>query len=263
MRTAERPAISEGVMESLRLVYDAETDSADRDAIPAAEQDVVVMFTDLVGFSRIAAMTGSRAAGALLSRALGEQIALVQASGGVVRNIMGDGIMASWTIGRESGRAATAARAVRVAFTIATAMEKHPSPLPDQRGLGVRIGLHAGPVLFDTIAAGHIAGRTLIGDTVNIAAKLEQARRVRAESLGAIRVSEELFRELGPVQRARFALRTSIRAAGRRLCLRSSAGAEQALPLRSPNAETGSASDLFPMRWDRRHDGSAGLVEAA
>src|SRR5262245_16415399 len=218
-------------MKSLRLVCDAETDSSAtaRDAILAAEQDLVVMFTDLVGFSRIAAMIGSHAAGALLSRTLGEQIQIVEASGGVVRNIMGDGIMASWTIGRESERQATAARAVRVALAIAATMERHSSPLPSQRGLGVRIGLHVGPALFDTRPAGHVLGQTPIGDTVNIAAKLEQARRSRAESLGAIRVSEKLYRQLRPIQQAQFPLRTSIRAAGRRLQLRSSAGAGPAL----------------------------------
>src|SRR5262245_17558735 len=249
-------------MESLRLVYDAETDSgaAVRDAIPAAEQDLVVMFTDLVGFSRIAALTGSRAAGALLSRALGEQIELVQASGGVIRNIMGDGIMASWTIGRDSDRPAVAARAVRVAFAIAPSLERHPSPLPGQRGLGVRIGLHVGAALFDTIAAGHVAGRTLIGDTVNIAAKLEQARRGRVESLGAVRVSEELFRELGPIQQGRFPLRTFIRAAGRRLHLRGSG------PILAPHSVAlgaEAAAPAFPMGWERCLDRLAGYVEAA
>jgi class 3 adenylate cyclase len=252
-------------MESLRLVYDGSMDSgaAARDAILAAEQDLVVMFTDLVGFSRIAAMTGSRAAGALLSRALGEQIQIVEASGGVVRNIMGDGIMASWTIGRDSERPVVAARAVRVAVAIAAAMERHPSPLPGQRGLGVRIGLHVGPALFDTIAAGHVAGQTLIGDTVNIAAKLEQARRGRAESIGAIRVSEELYRELGPIQQAQFPLRTSIRAAGRRLQLRSSAGAGPALAPRSLRLGSETRPLGFPMGWDRCLDRLAGFVEAA
>ena len=61
-------------MESLRLVYDSETDSGAAaagasvgDTILAAEQDLVVMFVDLVGFSRISATIGSRASGVLLS----------------------------------------------------------------------------------------------------------------------------------------------------------------------------------------------------
>jgi len=254
-------------MERLRLVYDAQKDSgaAPRDAIAAAEQDLVVMFTDLVGFSRIAAMTGSRAAGALLSRALGEQIEIVESSGGVVRNIMGDGIMASWTIARENERAAIAARAVRAAFAIASAMERHPSPLPGQRGLAVRVGLHVGPALFGTIAEGHAAGRTLIGDTVNIAAKLEQARRSRAgaESLGAVRVSEELYGELSPVQQALLPFRAAIRAAGRRLQLRSSFGSGLEMTRRSLSIGAAAAPYAFPMGWDRCLDRLAEVVEAA
>src|SRR5262245_42756954 len=117
IRTAFGPGYLEEVMERLRLVHDTQKDSGAA-AIPAAEQDLVVMFTDLVGFSRIAATAGSRAAGALLSQALGEQIEIVESSGGVVRNIMGDGIMASWTIGKASDRTAVVARAVRVGFAI-------------------------------------------------------------------------------------------------------------------------------------------------
>jgi class 3 adenylate cyclase len=181
----------------------------------------------------------------------------------VIRNIMGDGIMASWTIGRDSERPAVAARAVRVAFAIAAAMERHPSPLPGQRGLGVRIGLHVGPALFDTIAAGHVAGQTLIGDTVNVAAKLEQARRGRVESLGAVRVSEALFRELGSIQQARFPQRTSIRAAGRRLPLRSSAGGEPERTPRSVGLGAETAAPAFPMGWERCLGRLAGYVEAA
>ena len=71
-------------MEPLRLVHDAQKEECSA-ALLAAEQDLVVMFTDLVGFSRIAATAGSRAAGALLSRVLGEQIEIVESSGGAVR----------------------------------------------------------------------------------------------------------------------------------------------------------------------------------
>jgi class 3 adenylate cyclase len=229
------------------LVHDAQKEECSA-ALLAAEQDLVVMFTDLVGFSRIAATAGSRAAGALLSRVLGEQIEIVESSGGAVRNIMGDGIMASWTIARDSERAAVAARAVRAAFAIAAAMERHPSPLPGHGGLAARIGLHVGPALFGTIAAGHAAGRTLIGDTVNIAAKLEQARRTRggAEAFGALRISDELYRELDAAQQSQFPRRATIRAAGRLLRLRSSV-----------------CSDAFPMAWNRCLDRLAELVEAA
>jgi class 3 adenylate cyclase len=257
-------------MERLRLVYDAEKDSSAarrdagvHDAILAAEQDLVVMFTDLVGFSRIAAMTGSRAAGALLSRVLGEQIQIVEASGGVVRNIMGDGIMASWTIGRRSERRAIAARAVRVALAIAEAMERHPSPLPDQQGVSVRIGLHVGPALFGTIAAGHAAGETLIGDTVNIAAKLEQARRARAESFGAVRISDELYQELCPVQQALFPQHAAIRTAGRLLRMHSGFRSGPETVPESRVAEPGELPLGHAMTWNRCLDRLADHVATA
>lgn len=195
--------------------------------VAATEQNLVVMFTDLVGFSRITAAAGNRAAGALLARALGMQIGVVECSSGTVRNIMGDAIMASWNLGPGDARAPTCARAVQAAFAIASALQKLDSPLPRQRGLGVRIGLHVGPALLGTVAAGHPNGRTLIGDTVNIAAKLQQAREsdAVAEPIGSIRISEDLYQELPAIQQRTLPARSVVWIGDRFFTLRSGFGA--------------------------------------
>jgi adenylate cyclase len=216
----------------------------------AAEQDHVVMFTDLVGFTKITARTGSRATGVLLSRVLGLQIGLIQAAGGTIRNIMGDAIMASWTIERDDDKPAISARALRTAFAIAAAMQRLPSPLPRQQSLALRIGLHVGPALLGTLAEGHASGRTLIGDTVNIAARLQQARGSSnaAQPVGAVRVSAELYQALPPVQQGLLTARASIRACGRLVRMHSSGSA--ALAATPPAEMAEPAAVRLPNRFN-------------
>jgi class 3 adenylate cyclase len=233
--------------------------------VAGAEQDHVVMFTDLVGFTRITARTGSRATSVLLSRVLRLQISLIEAAGGTIRNIMGDAIMASWTVERAADKSATSARALRTAFAIAAAMQRLPSPLPRQQSLALRIGLHVGPALLGTLAEGHASGRTLIGDTVNIAARLQQARgpSSAAQPVGAVRVSAELYQALPAVQQMSLPARAAIRACGR--LVRMHSGSNAAIePTRRPDiGEPVAARPAHPISWPACLDRLADYLAAA
>lgn len=231
----------------------------------AAEQDHVVMFTDLVGFTKITARTGSRATSVLLSRVLRLQISLIEAAGGTIRNIMGDAIMASWTVEREDDRSATCARALRTAFAIAAAMQRLPSPLPRQQSLALRIGLHVGPALLGTLAEGHASGRTLIGDTVNIAARLQQARGASAAagSTGCVRVSAELYQALPSVQQGLLPARASIRACGRIVRMHSGFNADAEPTPRPDIPAPVRARPAHPISWPACLDRLADYLAAA
>jgi len=261
-------------MDYLGLVYDEKralgsmsesAPFAPDDAVAAVEQDRVVMFTDLVGFTKITAATGSRATGVLLSRVLTAQIGIIESAGGTVGNIMGDAIMASWTIEQEDERSATCSRAVRAAFAIASAMRRVPSPLPRQQGLAVRIGLHVGPALLGTLAEGHASGRTLIGDTVNIAARLQQARGsgAVAEPMGSVRASAELYQELPSIQQRLLPARSSMRACGRVLQMHSGFRVDPEPTLRHGIFESISARRAQRRRWNDRLDRLAECLVAA
>ncbi len=260
-------------MDYLGLVYDEgralgsvseSAPFAPDDAVAAAEQDRVVMFTDLVGFTKITAATGSRATGALLSRVLTAQIGIIESAGGTVGNIMGDAIMASWTI-EQNEKSATCSRAVRAAFAIASAMRRVPSPLPRQQGLAVRIGLHVGPALLGTLAEGRASGRTLIGDTVNIAARLQQARGsgAAAEPMGSVRASAELYQELPSIQQRLLPVRSSMRACGRILQMHSGFRVDPELTLRHGTFQSVNARRAQRRRWNDRLDRLAECLVAA
>lgn len=99
--------------------------------------------------------------------------------GGIVADFMGDGMMAVFGVPvpstDEAGQAADARAAAAAALSI---RERLPALSRDlvqsgRPGIAIRIGIHTGPVV-----AGAIGGRarlqyTVLGDTVNIAARLE------------------------------------------------------------------------------------------
>ena len=216
---------------------------ASYDAPVGTEQDHVVMFTDLVGFTRITAVLGSQATGALLSHVMALQIERVVSFGGAIRNFMGDGLMASWAIAEMADRPAACAQTVQAALAITSALRRVPSPLQRRQGLAVRIGMHVGPALLGNVAAGYSRGRTLIGDTVNVAARLQQARRPRSAGvvIGPIRVSADLYGELTKIHQVWFPVRASIRACGRIVYLHSGSGGDPPTRARTRSRRTAGA----------------------
>jgi class 3 adenylate cyclase len=253
---------AQGGLDALSLSTFAD---ADLPEIVVAEQDHVVMFTDLVGFTKITARAGSRATSVLLSRVLRLQISLIEAAGGTIRNIMGDAIMASWAVAREQDKSETSARALRTAFAIAAAMQRLPSPLPRQQSLALRIGLHVGPALLGTLAEGHASGRTLIGDTVNIAARLQQARGSSSarQPVGCVRVSAELYQALPATQQALLTARAAIRACGRLVRMHSGCTVQAGPTSRPSIAEPVTARPAQAFHWTSCLDRLGAYLAAA
>jgi class 3 adenylate cyclase len=162
---------------------------------------IVVMFTDLAEYTRIAAVTTPLETGDLMARLLEGQIAAVEAAGGTIWNLTGDGIMACWLVRTSALRGAHCASALRAAFEIVADVRGLNSPANPEQPLVVRVGLHIGTAATEvSVRCGGGMHRTLIGDTVNIAARLQQERRAGdpATRLGPIRVSEDFQRELPP-----------------------------------------------------------------
>ncbi|MEX0923522.1 MAG: adenylate/guanylate cyclase domain-containing protein [Rhodovibrionaceae bacterium] len=137
------------------------------------QRDVSVMFTDIVGFSRLAGELGPGELAAFLNRQFALQAEGIDAEGGIIDKYIGDSIMAFW--GAPDDQEDHAARAMRAAILITDAVAKE-NAAREAEGLtpvGVRIGLHSGPVVVGNIGAPGRINYTLIGDTVNVAQRLE------------------------------------------------------------------------------------------
>ena len=98
----------------------------------------------------------------------------VEAEDGTIDKFIGDAVMAFW--GAPEPQADHALRACRSARAIAdcVATENRERQIRGAAPVKVRIGVHTGPVIMGNIGAPGRINYTVIGDTVNIAARLEE-----------------------------------------------------------------------------------------
>jgi class 3 adenylate cyclase/tetratricopeptide (TPR) repeat protein len=144
-------------------------------ALPLTERRVVtVLFGDLSDFTSWSEDLDPERVGAVTDRVLAALAAAVRTFGGHVDKLTGDGIMA--VFGAPVAHEDDAERAVRAALSMQRTVGR---VLADERGggepLGLRVGLHTGLVVAGVQAA---LEYTVVGDTVNTAARLADAAAV-------------------------------------------------------------------------------------
>ncbi len=148
-----------------------------------------VLFADVVGFTSLAERTDPEVVARLVDAAFREMAAVVVEHGGTIDKYMGDCLMA--VFGVPVAHDDDAERAVAAAL----AMRKLGGDLV------FSIGVNSGEVLVTPI--GGDAGATVIGDTVNVAARLEKAAGPGEVLCGPLTVdligSRGLFRPRQPV----------------------------------------------------------------
>ncbi|HXV76905.1 MAG TPA: adenylate/guanylate cyclase domain-containing protein [Candidatus Polarisedimenticolaceae bacterium] len=160
------------------------------EALSLGGEEVVAtaVFTDIRGFTRIAERMGARETAAMLNRYFSEVTGRIFDTGGTLIKYIGDAVFAIWGAPVPFDDHAT--RACRAAIEIARA-EQAPG---DGAGseLITRIGIHTGSMLVGNLGSAQRFDYTAIGDTVNLAARLESLNKqfgtralVSAETLGA------------------------------------------------------------------------------
>lgn len=142
---------------------------------------MTVLFGDLSDFTAWAEDLDPERVGVVTDRLLAALAGAVKTFGGHVDKLTGDGIMA--VFGAPVAHEDDAERAVRAALSMQRAMRRL---LDDERGggapLGLRVGLNTGAVLAGVQAA---IEYTVVGDTVNTAARLSDAAAIGAVYAGA------------------------------------------------------------------------------
>jgi adenylate cyclase len=146
-------------------------------------QDAAVLFVDVVGFTHLSEPMAPAEAMALL-RGLHTRVErAVFAHEGTLASFMGDGAMAVFGVPEPAPDAA--ARALRAARALIAEVEAW-SAERESRGeppIRVSCGLHHGPVLMGDIGGAAQFQFTTIGDTVNVASRLESMTRTNAARL--------------------------------------------------------------------------------
>lgn len=145
----------------------------DPGAIGSETREVTVMFTDIVGFTARTEPLRADQTAAFLNRHFALLTACIEAEGGTVDKYMGDGLMALW--GAIDPQPDHAARAIRAAAAIARALRADNAGR--DRPVRLRVGLHSGPVVVGNIGTPSRMNYTVVGDTVNLAQRLQELAR--------------------------------------------------------------------------------------
>ncbi|MFY8095177.1 MAG: adenylate/guanylate cyclase domain-containing protein [Niveispirillum sp.] len=166
--------------------------------IPSEERAVTVLFTDIKGFSALAEKMSPQDTADWLNRHFTRIAACIEAEGGTVDKFIGDAVMAFW--GAPDEQPDHAARALRAAHAIATVVEEEAE---EARAAGLppvclRVGVHSGPVIVGNIGAATRINYTIVGDTVNTAARLEAlGGEMMGDECYVVLVSDDTVRAAG------------------------------------------------------------------
>jgi len=146
------------------------------------QRDAAIMFTDLRGFTKASATLSSAELIALISEYQNVVVPVVRAHGGNIDKFMGDGVLASFGAVRASSTfAADALRCIDAIQAAANmwAIDRVARGLP---ALGIGIGVAHGPLVFGVIGVEKRLEYTVIGEVVNLAAKLEKHNKAESAS---------------------------------------------------------------------------------
>jgi class 3 adenylate cyclase len=138
------------------------------------QRTVTVMFTDIVSFTSLAEDMQSEEVAEFLNHHFQLITSCIEAEGGTVDKFIGDAVMAFW--GAPEVQEDHAARACRAALAIREGLHLDNK---ERRAQGyspvqMRIGIHTGPLVVGNIGSKGRSNYTVVGDTVNIAQRVEQ-----------------------------------------------------------------------------------------
>lgn len=157
-------------------------------------RQVSVLFSDIRGFTTLSEARTPQQVVELLNAYFGRQVAVIFSHNGALDKFIGDAIMAIW--GAPLDDPMHAENAIRCALDMADTLQAFKKNLGEQSGadLGsdfdVGIGIHSGPAVVGLIGSEQRREYTAIGDTVNLASRIEGLTK----GVARILVSEDTMR---------------------------------------------------------------------
>ena len=141
------------------------------------EQNVAVLFADIVGFTRWSEDRSPTEVIAFLRQVHSRLENAVFEHGGTLDKFIGDGVMA--TFGTPETGPNDAANAVGALRTILESFDEWNASRASEgeEPVGISVGIHYGPVVVGDIGTERRLEFAVLGDTVNVASRLEQLTR--------------------------------------------------------------------------------------
>lgn len=176
------PAVIEEVMQ----------EGASSEGSQLRKTEVTVLFADIVGFTAFSENSPPEEVANLMEGYFTHAVEAIFSLGGTLDKFIGDCVMAFF--GAPMRQPDHAYRAVAAAVRIREALEKWNAERASQ-GLSLiktRIAINTGPVVVGDIGSNRRVDYTVLGNTVNVAARLEES----VCTPGDIVVGDETFRQL-------------------------------------------------------------------
>jgi len=147
---------------------------SERENPTTERRELAFLFTDVRDFTTLCEGLPPDQAVELLNHYLDLQSTVILSNGGDIDKFVGDQIMAVFEGSRKELAACKSAMQIRAAMAEDTEQRR----LGGERALSIGIGIHSGPVVFGSVGAKDRMDFTSIGDTVNLAARLEGANKI-------------------------------------------------------------------------------------
>ena len=145
------------------------------DTKSSKEKKVAILFTDIVGFTKLSENMEPNQVLELLSKYQTKMVDAIFANGGTVDKFIGDSVMA--TFGTPVSRGNDAQNALNCAKQMQLVMDKWDSDmsLPSNLKIKHRIGIHYGNCFAGNAGSDQRVEYTVIGDAVNLASRICEA----------------------------------------------------------------------------------------
>lgn len=160
-------------------------------SLPSERSEATIIFIDIRGFTRLADQLDPEKANEIINNIFEPIVGLIDKYGGSVNKFLGDGIMAIF--GTPFSHEDDPERAARASLEIMKSIEENGKIKIGNKAknLKARIGINTGLCIFGEIGSASRKEFTVIGDTVNLASRLQ----VNATP-GKVLISEKTFQRI-------------------------------------------------------------------
>ncbi len=168
----------------------AESVLRDQDRLRGERREITVLFADAVNFTHLSVSLDAESVFDLINDLLSRLVECIHRYDGMVDKFTGDGLMA--VFGAPNAHENDPELAVRAALDMQHAANEFESIAREKLGapLQIRIGLHSGLAVAGILGAQQQVAYTVIGETVNLAARLQAMARS-----GGILVSSRVYQQ--------------------------------------------------------------------
>ena len=140
--------------------------------LKSESRQLTVLFSDIRGFTTLSEQHSAEAIVALLNAYFTRQVQVIFQNGGTMDKFIGDAIMAFW--GAPVADEQQAKHAVEAALTMSDCLQQFKQEMGEiAAGFDIGIGIHTGPAVVGFIGSPNRLEYTAIGDSVNLASRIE------------------------------------------------------------------------------------------